>query len=141
VPVVDNARCGFLWGDARPANMVLDDDLTVVGLLDWELAAAGPGELDIAWFLEMNHMRSTGQGIAPLAGFPDAAGTWTRWERSAGRRADHTEWYGMFSAYRVAVFMQLYLAAMIHRGRLPTGHKLLRDNPGTRRLDELLRSD
>lgn len=138
VPVAEPGACGLLWGDARPANMVLDDDLGIVALLDWELAASGPGELDVAWFIEMNRMRSVGTGIAPLPGFPDATATWQRWEQAVGRSARHIDWYGRYSAYRVAVFMQLYLAAMVHRGRLPAGHRLLADNAGVRRVRELL---
>ncbi len=138
VPVVEASTCGLLWGDARPANMVLDDDFGLVGLLDWELAAGGPGELDIAWFCEMNRMRTLGMGIAPLPGFPDAEGTWLRWEHAVGRTAQHRGWHALFAALRVSVFMQLYLVAMVARERLPAGHRLLEDNPGTRRLRELL---
>jgi hypothetical protein len=86
----------------------------------------------------MNRMRSSGMGIAPLPGWPDDHSTWGRWEHGVGRAAEHRGWYHLFSALRVATFMQLYLAAMVHRGTLPAGHRLLTDNPGTRRLRELL---
>jgi aminoglycoside phosphotransferase (APT) family kinase protein len=79
-------------------------------------------------------------GIDPLPGFPDEADTWQRWAAAVGRAPRHLDWYRMFSAYRVAVLMQLYLAAMVARGRLPSSHRLLRDNPGTRRLEQLLAS-
>jgi aminoglycoside phosphotransferase (APT) family kinase protein len=137
-PAVEGAACSFLWGDARPANMVLDDGFGIVALLDWELAACGPGELDVAWFLEMNHMRSAGMGIDPLPGFPDDEGTWRRWSRAVGREPRHLDWYRLFSAYRVSVFMQLFLVTMVDRGRLPSSHRVLHDNPGSRRLAELL---
>ncbi|MEZ5409831.1 MAG: phosphotransferase family protein [Acidimicrobiales bacterium] len=137
-PEADAARCGLVWGDARPANMVVDDNLAVVALLDWELAGAGPGELDVAWLCEMNRMRSVGPaGLVPLPGFPPDETTWARWEAAVGRRADAMEWYQRFSAVRVAVLLQLYLAAMVHRGALPAGHRALSENSGTRRLREL----
>lgn len=137
-PAADAARCGLVWGDARPANMVVDGSLAIVALLDWELAGAGPGELDVAWFCEMNRMRSTGPaGFAPLPGFPPDEDSWARWEAAVGRRADAVTWYQRFSAVRVAVLLQLYLAAMVHRGVLPAGHRALSDNSGTRRLGEL----
>lgn len=137
-PSADSARCGLVWGDARPANMVVDDNLAVVALLDWELAGAGPGELDVAWFCEMNRMRSMGPaGLAPLPGFPADDVTWARWEAAVGRRADDVGWFQRFSAVRVAVLLQLYLTAMVHRGALPAGHRALNDNSGTRRLREL----
>ena len=128
---------GLLWGDARPANMVTRN-FEVVALLDWELAGTGPGELDIAWFCEMNRMRSTGMGIAPLAGFPDEDQTWERWSASTGREPGHRRWHERFAAYKVAVLLQLYLGALVHRGKLPADHRLLADNPGTRRITELL---
>lgn len=137
-PEAAPARCGLVWGDARPANMVVDDGLAIVALLDWELAGAGPGELDVAWFCEMNRMRSTGPaGYAPLPGFPADEVTWARWEDAVGRRAEAVDWYQRFSAVRVAVLLQLYLAAMVHRGVLPPGHRALSENSGTRRLRQL----
>lgn len=138
VPAHDPELDRFLWGDARPANMVLDDGFGIVALLDWELAAAGPGELDIAWFCEMNHMRSIGAGVPPLAGFPPEEETWKRWATAVGRAPRHEAWHRLFAAYRVAVFLQLYLATMVHRGLIPAGHRALAENAGTRRLAELL---
>ena len=138
-PAVDEGACSLLWGDARPANMVVDDHFAIVALLDWELAGCGPGELDVAWFLEMNHMRSVGMGIEPLPGFPDAAGTWQRWAEAVGRTPRDLDWYRLFSAYRVSVFMQLFLLTMVARGRLPATHRVIHDNPGSRRLTDLHR--
>jgi aminoglycoside phosphotransferase (APT) family kinase protein len=132
------SAASLLWGDARPANMVLDEDFDVVGMLDWELAGTGPGELDVAWFCEMNRMRAEGMGLPPLPGWPDEAVTWAQWEAAVGRSAEHVGWHRRYAAYKVAVLMQLYLRAMVSRGRLPAGHRLFGDNPGTRRLAELL---
>lgn len=86
MPLDAEAPVGQLWGDARPANMVVEN-FGIVGLLDWELAGSGPGELDIVWFCEMNRMRSIGIGIAPLPGFLDDAATWRRWSAAVGRQA------------------------------------------------------
>ena len=137
MPPDDAAPVGLLWGDARPANMVVDGEHRVVGLLDWELAGSGPGELDVAWFCEMNRMRSTGMGIAPLPGFLDDDAAWRRWSAGVGRSPTHVEWYHRFAAYRVAVLLFLFLRASIAHGRLPADHRLTRDNLATRRLHEL----
>jgi aminoglycoside phosphotransferase (APT) family kinase protein len=117
--------------------MLVGDNFDVVGLLDWELAGIGPGELDIAWFCEMNHMRAEGMGVAPLAGFLSDAATWERWSVAVGRPATYVEWHQRYAAYRVAVLLFLYVRAMILVGRVPSDHRMLRDNVGTRRLDEL----
>ena len=140
VPGDDDAPVGLLWGDARPANMVVDDRFEIVGLLDWELAGVGPGELDVAWFCEMNRMRSLGMGIAPLPGFLDDDATWRRWSSATGRDPIHVDWHHRFAAYRVAVLLFLFLGAAIRHGRLPADHRLLRENLATRRLDQLFDS-
>ena len=56
----DDDTAGLLWGDARPANVVVRD-FVPAGLLDFELATLGPPELDVFWLIEMNRMRSRGQ--------------------------------------------------------------------------------
>ena len=134
---VGDAPVGLLWGDARPANMVVDDRFDVVGLLDWELAGCGAGEFDVAWFMEMNRMRSLGMGIEPLPGFLDDAATWHYWSVAIGREPTNVDWHHRFAAYRVAVLVFLFVRAAIRHGRLPSDHRLLRDNLGTRRLAEL----
>ena len=136
-PPDDAAPASLLWGDARPANMVVDHTFAVAGLLDWELAGSGPGELDVAWFCEMNRMRSVGMGIAALPGFLSVDETWQRWSQRVGRAPTHIGWFHRFSAYRVAVLLFLFLRAAIVHGRMPADHRLTRDNLATRRLREL----
>ena len=109
-------------------------DFSVVGLLDWELAGSGPGEMDVAWFCEMNRMRSIGMGIEPLPGFHTESETWDCWSDTIGRRPAYVEWHHRYAAYRVAVLMFLFLRAAIIGGRLPANHRLLQDNTSTRRL-------
>lgn len=136
-PPAKAAPASLLWGDARPANMVVDERFRVVGLLDWELAGVGPGEFDVAWFCEMNHLRTRGAGVAPLPGFLDVASTWERWSARSGRTPTSVDWHHRYAAYKVAVLLFLYLRTMIARGRLPAGHRVLEHNVGTRRLLEL----
>ena len=38
------------WGDSRIGNMIFDD-FEPVAVLDWEMAALGPRELDLAWLI------------------------------------------------------------------------------------------
>lgn len=125
----------LLWGDARPANMILDDDFAISGLLDWELAATGPAELDLAWFLEMNRMRA---GASPaLPGFLSDTATWDLWSQLSGRAPVAPLWHQRFAAYRVAVFFFLNLRAAVTRGQLAAGHRVFTDNIATRRLRAL----
>ncbi len=48
VQPVQMERAVPLWGDARFSNTVWNSGVPV-GLLDWELAASGPREMDLAW--------------------------------------------------------------------------------------------
>jgi aminoglycoside phosphotransferase (APT) family kinase protein len=131
-----SAPC-LLWGDARPAN-VIADGFEVAALLDWELAGIGPPELDIAWFLEMNRMRTTGAGVLPLPGFPGDDEVVQIYQHIAGRALDDLGWYRLFAALKMAVLMERHLRVAIARGGLTAGHRLLRDNVALRRLGELL---
>lgn len=127
----------LLWGDGRPAN-VLVRNFRIVALLDWELATVGPVELDVTWLQEMHWMRTTGSGIALPEGFPDDAAIARGYETASGRRLEDLRWYRLLAATKVAVLLYRHLVVAIDRGGLPAGHPLLRDNIATRRLATLL---
>lgn len=40
----------FSWGDARIGNMMFED-FSPVAVLDWEMAATGPREIDLGWMI------------------------------------------------------------------------------------------
>ncbi len=129
----------LLWGDARPANLVVAaDGFDVVGLLDWELATVGSPEHEVTWWLEMNWVRIDGAGLAPLPGFPGDDETAELYERLSGRRLGSLGWYRRVAALRVAVLMHRYLRAMVHAGRMPADHRIFGDTVASRRLDALM---
>jgi len=127
----------LLWGDARPAN-VIAHGFDVAALLDWELVSVGPAELDIAWLLEMNRMRTVAAGVPPLPGFPADDAVVAAYQGLAGRALDHFGWYRLFAVLKMAVLMERHLRTAIARGHLAQDHRLLRDNVALRRLDELM---
>ena len=129
----------LLWGDARPAN-VIAVDFKPVALLDWELASIGPPELDIAWFLELNRMRTIGSDVPPLPGFLSDEEVVAEYERLCGRKLRHFAWHRLFAALKMAVLMERYLRTGIARGQLRPGLRLLTDNVSLRRLEVLLQS-
>ena len=126
----------LLWGDARPANTVVDDGFTVAGLLDWELAGTGAPEFDVSWLNEMNRLRAGTD--PPLPGFLTEEQVWRRWSDRTGRRPRARAWFRLYSAYRVAVLLELHLDERVRRGALPAEHPVRTDNRATRRLTELL---
>jgi aminoglycoside phosphotransferase (APT) family kinase protein len=130
----------MLWGDARPANVIVQPDgFAPAALVDFELAAWGPAELDVTWLAEMNRMRTTGSGIDPLPGFLDDTAAIAHYERCADRRldADVLHWATRFNALKIAVLMHRHLRVMVHEGRLPADHRVFTENVSTRRCLEL----
>jgi len=127
----------LLWGDARPANVV-EAAFKPAALLDWELASIGPAELDIAWLLEMNRMRTVGSGVTPLPGFLPDDETVACYQRLSGRRLAELAWYRRYAALKMAVLMERHLRVAIARGALRPGHRLLGDNVALRRVEALL---
>ncbi|MFN8026707.1 MAG: phosphotransferase family protein [Acidimicrobiia bacterium] len=93
------------WGDSRIGNMIFAD-FEPAAVLDWEMAAIGPAEVDVAW---MTFMHAFFQEIAERFGMPGMPDFLTR-ERAAriyaeegGREVEHLDWYEMFAALRFGV--------------------------------------
>jgi aminoglycoside phosphotransferase (APT) family kinase protein len=80
----DGADCCVLWGDPTPSNTMWRPDGSVAALIDWELAALGPPELDLAWWLYFDDLFSRRFGVKRLEGLPPAM----RPSRSSRRRRD-----------------------------------------------------
>jgi aminoglycoside phosphotransferase (APT) family kinase protein len=94
-----------LWGDARLGNVIFDGDNRVAALLDWEMAALGPGEVDLAWWLVMDHLLSEGLGTPRLAGLPDRGDSIAFYERARGCPVQHIEYYEILAALRFALVL------------------------------------
>ena len=92
-----------LWGDSTPSNVMFLPDGTVSGLIDWELAALGPSELDLAWWLYFDDLFSRRFGVAKLEGLPSREETIAIWEAAVGRAAQHLDYYGVVVALRMAL--------------------------------------
>lgn len=127
----------LLWGDARPANTVVDGRFRVVAMLDWEMAGTGAPEFDVAWMNEMNRMRAGGT-TPPLPGMPGDSEVWERWSTRTGRVPRDVGWHQRYAAYKIAVLMELHLAEQVRHGGLPVDHPLRTENRATRRLSALL---
>ncbi len=94
------------WGDSRIGNM-LYRDLVPVAVLDWEMAALGPREVDAAWMVLMHRFFVD---IADRAGYPSPLAGWlsrdrmvTLYRELTGIELGHMQWYEVFAAQRFAV--------------------------------------
>ncbi|GAA0900909.1 phosphotransferase family protein [Streptomyces thermoalcalitolerans] len=116
----DTGPVSLLWGDARIGNIVYAGTRPVA-LLDWEMAALGPAEADLAWYLHMDRHLSEGIGAPRLAGLPGRAETVARWEERVGRTARDLPFHEVFAAYRFCVVTARVARLLGESGILPPG--------------------
>ncbi|HEX4015133.1 MAG TPA: phosphotransferase family protein [Frankiaceae bacterium] len=128
---------GLNWGDSRVGNM-LYTDLEPVCVLDWEMAAIGPPEVDLGWWLFMNRFHSVGMETPTIAGFPDDATTVAMWEDATGREAHDISYYDVFAGFRFGIIVLRAARRMVDSGQLPPDQSFERVNGATLLLADML---
>jgi aminoglycoside phosphotransferase (APT) family kinase protein len=102
---VDPNPTVFNWGDSRVGNMMWRE-FAPVAVLDWEMAALGPPEVDLAW---MAFLHRFFQDIAERFGMPGLPDIMTTeglardYEAAGGRPVRDIGWFEVFAALRFAV--------------------------------------
>ena len=92
------------WGDARLGNMMFEGP-EVTAVLDWEMAAVGPAEVDLGWMI---FLHAFFQDMAVTYGFPGLPDFMSRESMTAlyteltGRPVEAIEWFEVFAALRFA---------------------------------------
>lgn len=76
---------------------------TVSAVIDWEMAALGPAEVDVAWWLFFDDLFSTGMGVTRLEGLPDRLTSISWYESFAGRRLENMDYYDVLATFRMAI--------------------------------------
>ncbi len=110
----------LLWGDVRLGNLVFDGSRHVVAVLDWDLAALGPPEMDLGWHFGLDFMMEELFGRR-VPGFPSKTETLERYERRAGHEVRDLAWHEVFALTRAL--------AINDRHQRITGDPRRRDNP------------
>ena len=93
------------WGDARPGNILYYRD-KVSAVLDWEMAALGPREVDLGFLVLFHRYFDYRARTAGLPGMPelfraeDVAASYTA---ASGVRVGDLTWYQMLAAVRIAI--------------------------------------
>jgi aminoglycoside phosphotransferase (APT) family kinase protein len=103
-PAVDGPTV-LNWGDARIGN-VLFDGTEPVAVLDWEMAACGPPEIDVAWVVWMHRFFqdiAVRYGSPGLPGFLEHADVVRTYEAASGRTLGDFRWFEVFAALRHAI--------------------------------------
>jgi aminoglycoside phosphotransferase (APT) family kinase protein len=95
------------WGDARIGNMMFRD-FEPVAVLDWEMVALGPREIDIGWMVYLHRFLDDIALQAGLPGMPDFMrldDVAKAYERHSGHRPRDLDFYTMYAALRHAIVM------------------------------------
>jgi aminoglycoside phosphotransferase (APT) family kinase protein len=93
---------GLNWGDARFGN-VLYEGTEPVCVLDWEMAALGPAEVDMGWWWFMNRFYTAGTGVDPLPGFPPEHEAVAFYEEALGRPLRDRLFYDVLAGFRFGI--------------------------------------
>ena len=104
---VDEGPSRLSWGDSRIGN-ILYRDFEPVAVLDWEMAATGPREIDVGWMIWMHRFfQDIAEGVG-LPGLPtflrrdDVAATY---EGLTGHAPRHLDFYTLYGALRHGIVM------------------------------------
>ena len=109
-----------LWGDVRLGNLVFDPRRRVRAVLDWDLAALGPPEMDLGWHLGLEFMMEALFG-ARVPGFPATLDVVERYEHRSGHEVHDLAWHEVFALVRAL--------AINDRHQRITGDPRRLDNP------------
>jgi aminoglycoside phosphotransferase (APT) family kinase protein len=130
-----------LWGDSTPSNVMFASDGSVNALIDWELAALGPSELDLAWWLYFDDLFSRRFGVDRLEGLPTRGETIAIWEATVGRKAEHLDYFDVVVALRMALVVVGAFDRQVGIGNIAADNKSLDANLMTTYLAERLGKD
>jgi aminoglycoside phosphotransferase (APT) family kinase protein len=106
------------WGDSRIGNIIYQG-FEPAAVLDWEMAALGPRELDVSWFIFLHRFF---QDIAQFFGLPGLPGFLRRsevercYQELTGYQLRDMDFYLTYAALRHAIVMARIKRRMIHFG-------------------------
>jgi aminoglycoside phosphotransferase (APT) family kinase protein len=95
------------WGDARIGNMMFRD-FEPVAVLDWEMAATGPREVDLAWMMFLHRFLDDLALQLELPGMPQFMridDVTAAYESFTGYTPKDLEFYTLYAALRHAIVM------------------------------------
>ncbi|WP_040780550.1 phosphotransferase family protein [Nocardia pneumoniae] len=106
------------WGDARPGNIIYRG-FDPVAVLDWEMAALGPRELDLGWVIFIHRFfqdLATRFGQPGLPDFLRRDDVVAKYQALTGHPVRDLDFYLVYAALRHAIVMARVKRRMIHFG-------------------------
>jgi aminoglycoside phosphotransferase (APT) family kinase protein len=106
------------WGDARIGNIIYQG-FEPAAVLDWEMAALGPRELDVSWFIFLHRFFQDIAQFFELDGIPDflrRSDVERCYRELSGHALRDMDFYLTYAALRHAIVMARIKRRMIHFG-------------------------
>ncbi|MGX7758378.1 phosphotransferase family protein [Streptomyces angustmyceticus] len=117
----DPGETVLTWGDARIGNIVYDG-FEPAAVLDWEMAALGPRELDLGWMVFLHRFfqdLAESSGHRGLPGFLCRDRVESRYARLTGHPPRAMEFHTLYAALRHAIVMLRVAYRRVHFGEIP----------------------
>ncbi|MFE9258326.1 phosphotransferase family protein [Streptomyces sp. NPDC006879] len=106
------------WGDARIGNVVYEG-FEPAAVLDWEMAALAPREVDLGWTVYLHRFfqdLTTGFGQPGLPGFLRRDAVESRYAQLTGHTPADMDFYTLYAALRHAIVMLRVAYRQVHFG-------------------------
>jgi aminoglycoside phosphotransferase (APT) family kinase protein len=114
----DEGETVLSWGDARIGNIIYQG-FTPAAVLDWEMAALGPRELDLGWFVFLHRFfqdLTVAFGQPGLPDFLDRDTVVAQYAEASGHTPHDLEFFTLYAALRHAVVMLRIGYRQVHFG-------------------------
>lgn len=125
------------WGDARLGNLLIADDLSIAGVLDWEMVGIAEREMDLAWWIFMLRHHTEGVGAPMPEGFPSFEEIVARYEELSGHTVRDIDFYEVLAALRLSILMHRAGHVMVAAGLAPPDSAMRFNNPASQLLAKL----
>ncbi|MGN9839587.1 phosphotransferase family protein [Nonomuraea sp. H19] len=109
------------WGDARIGNLMFQD-FAPVAVLDWEMAAVGPRELDLSWMIFLHRFfqdLTVALELPGMPGFMRREDVCSKYRELSGYEPRDMDFYEMYAALRHGIIMARVWQRRIHFGEQP----------------------
>jgi aminoglycoside phosphotransferase (APT) family kinase protein len=114
------------WGDSRIGNMLFVD-FEPTAVLDWEMVATGPREIDLGWMTYIHHFFQDFTPLVGLPGLPDMMrleAMSAAYAAASGHQPRDMEFYTLYAALRHGIVM-----FRIGRRQAHFGESAIPENP------------
>jgi aminoglycoside phosphotransferase (APT) family kinase protein len=114
----DETEAVISWGDARIGNMMFDN-FEPVAVLDWEMVAEGPREIDLGWCIYIHRFfqnLAIRYGVPGMPDFMRVDDMAAQYEAASGVAPRNLRWYVVYAALRYAIVSFRITRRQIHFG-------------------------